>query len=189
MLLATIGGIGWIGGALIAGSLEVAGISEHLITQVVSTEDWYPVIAAALLLLVVVFNPDGIASDVASRGRRSRPSLRRAAAAPTCRRRRHSGHRAAKTRVPPKRLELQGITVRFGNVVALDGVDLSVEPGEVVGLIGPNGAGKTTLIEAASGFVRAAGSVRLDGAALEHGSPRRRTRAGRDALVPVAGAV
>ena len=44
------------------------------------------------------------------------------------------------------------MTVRFGGVVAVDDVSLSVHPGEVVGLIGPNGAGKTTVIEAVTGF-------------------------------------
>ncbi len=69
VLLVTIGGIGWIGGALIAGTLQIAGISEHLITQVMSTESWYPVIAAVALLLVIVFNPDGIASALGRQGR------------------------------------------------------------------------------------------------------------------------
>src|SRR3954463_16778442 len=54
----------------------------------------------------------------------------------------------------PPALRIESLTVRFGGLVALDGVSLSVGPGEVVGVIGPNGAGKTTLFNVVCGFVR-----------------------------------
>jgi signal transduction histidine kinase/ABC-type multidrug transport system ATPase subunit len=63
--------------------------------------------------------------------------------------------------VPPE-LTVSSLTVRFGALTALDGVDLAVRAGEVVALAGENGAGKTTLIRAVAGdVVPVSGSIRL----------------------------
>jgi ABC-type branched-subunit amino acid transport system ATPase component len=76
-------------------------------------------------------------------------------------------------------LEAEGVTVRFGGVVALDAVSLRVPRGGFVGLVGPNGAGKTTLFGALSGLVRPrAGRVRLAGIDVTRASPQRRARLG-----------
>jgi ABC-2 type transport system ATP-binding protein len=61
-------------------------------------------------------------------------------------------------------VEINGLARRFGDINALAGVDLRVEPGEFFGLLGPNGAGKTTLISILAGLTRAdRGSVRILG--------------------------
>jgi ABC-2 type transport system ATP-binding protein len=56
-----------------------------------------------------------------------------------------------------------GVRKTYGDTVALDGVSLSVAPGEVFGLVGPNGAGKTTLVRALTGTTRVEGTVELFG--------------------------
>jgi ABC-2 type transport system ATP-binding protein len=59
-------------------------------------------------------------------------------------------------------LEAQGLVKRYGPHRALDGFDLTVQPGEIVGLIGHNGAGKTTFVEIVTGLVRPdAGRIRI----------------------------
>jgi branched-chain amino acid transport system ATP-binding protein len=61
-------------------------------------------------------------------------------------------------------LETQGLTVAFGGILAVEGVSLAVQPGEIVGVIGPNGAGKTTFFDLISGYLTAdLGAVRLSG--------------------------
>ena len=66
-------------------------------------------------------------------------------------------------------LAVEGVSRRFGGVLAVDGVDLRVERGELLGIIGPNGAGKTTLFNLISGFARpTAGRIRPRGRRIDH---------------------
>lgn len=76
-------------------------------------------------------------------------------------------------------LECRGIRVSFAGLHALDGVDLSLGRGEIMGLIGTNGAGKTTLVNVVSGYQRPSeGTVLLDGRDISGWTPGRRARAG-----------
>jgi ABC-type branched-subunit amino acid transport system ATPase component len=61
--------------------------------------------------------------------------------------------------------------VRFGGVVAVDGVSLELLPGEILGLVGPNGSGKSTFLNALCGLVPATGEVRVGGDPVALGRP------------------
>jgi ABC-type branched-subunit amino acid transport system ATPase component len=79
----------------------------------------------------------------------------------------------------PARLDFEGVHVYFGGVQAVDGADLSADPGAIVGLIGPNGSGKTTMLDVISGLVTPrGGSVRLDGESLIEYLPEERAALG-----------
>jgi iron(III) transport system ATP-binding protein len=76
------------------------------------------------------------------------------------------GARARPAAGPPRRpvVEVAGLTVRYGDTVAVDAVDLAVPEGELTVLVGASGCGKTSLLRAVAGFeVPAAGEVRIDG--------------------------
>jgi ABC-2 type transport system ATP-binding protein len=69
-------------------------------------------------------------------------------------------------RTAPPAVALRGVTKRFGAVTAVDGLDLTIAPGEVVAFLGPNGAGKTSTIDMVLGLSRPdAGSVEVHGLA------------------------
>lgn len=79
----------------------------------------------------------------------------------------------------PTLLAVRGVTKRFGGVVALDGVDLTLVHGRVLGLLGANGSGKSTLSRIIAGEVAPdAGMMKIEGAALRHASPQAAARRG-----------
>ncbi|UGT62563.1 ABC transporter permease subunit [Nocardia asteroides] len=162
-----------ISGGLLSGVLGAGGVAFLLLGKLgESAGAWYQVIVGFALLITVLANPDGIAAPVqralARSGKRPAP--------------------AAPTAPPPLDTEpvepgdplltLDGVTVRYGGVVAVDDVSFTVRRGAIVGLIGPNGAGKTTLIDAITGSVRAAGTVTLGGVPLGGRPVHRRVHAG-----------
>ncbi len=76
-------------------------------------------------------------------------------------------------------LVVDDLTVAFGGNTALDGFEIRVDAGEVVGLIGPNGAGKSTAVNAMTGIIRPnRGSVRVNGTELVGQPPAKILRAG-----------
>lgn len=79
-------------------------------------------------------------------------------------------------------LEARGISVRYGGNLAVDGIDVTVAPGAMVGMVGANGAGKSTLINALAGWSRGTpsvrGSVKLGGQPIDTLPPHRRAHAG-----------
>ena len=76
-------------------------------------------------------------------------------------------------------LEARGLVKLYGHVVALDGADVELYPGEILAIIGDNGAGKSTLIKALSGALQPDdGEISLDGERVHFRSPRDARRAG-----------
>jgi fructose transport system ATP-binding protein len=76
-------------------------------------------------------------------------------------------------------LEARGLVKRYGQVVALNGADFELYPGEILAIIGDNGAGKSTLIKALSGALQPdEGEIRLEGEPVRFHSPRDARRAG-----------
>jgi ABC-type branched-subunit amino acid transport system ATPase component/ABC-type branched-subunit amino acid transport system permease subunit len=176
---AVIGGGASVAGAPVGALSEPGGIVTQVTSSLFSIGDWLTVIGGLLVLFVLVRHPDGVAHAVAGAIARRRGRTRTPAG------RRDPG-RAQQGRVLPRRddrsparLDVEGVSVSFGGVKALQDVNLHVEPGEVLGLIGPNGAGKTTLLDAISGFAASSGGrVVLDGTDISRWSPVRRARAG-----------
>ena len=76
-------------------------------------------------------------------------------------------------------LQVRGLTVRFGSLVAVDGVGFDAQRGHITAVIGPNGAGKSSLFNLISGAIRpSAGEVLLDGRDVTGASPDRMLAAG-----------
>ena len=127
---------------------------------------WSTFVYAALLLVIVLLMPGGIATLLDLRSRRALPDNRTILPQPAA-----LGQLLGAVR-PATGLEMAGVVLSFGGVRAIDGLDLSVQPGQVHGLIGPNGSGKTTTLNVISGYFRPQqGRLTLDGTSLPTGMP------------------
>ena len=134
---------------------------------------WSTFLYAVLLLAIVLVMPGGIAALLDFRSRRPLASNRAIVPRPAALggvMRASAGNRI---------LSLRGIALSFGNVRAIDGLDLDVAPGQIHGLIGPNGSGKTTTLNVISGYYTAmAGTMKLGAEALPLGMPTLRALRG-----------
>ncbi|MDH6214436.1 branched-chain amino acid ABC transporter permease/ATP-binding protein [Streptomyces pseudovenezuelae] len=159
--LAVIGGVGFLVGPLFGATFAAGTVGARFGDLVVpGLSEWMPLIGGIILVLTLVGNQDGIGKELGKQaaGLRRRLSPKPDTTAPE----ENSAPLPDVPRAAPLPLHVRDLTVRYGGVVAVDGLSLDVEPGQVVGLIGPNGAGKTSAIDAVTGFTRAAsGSVRL----------------------------
>lgn len=173
-----IGGVGFIGGALFGGAIAVGGAIAYMVSELLSVEDSYIILVSGIVLVInVIVFPDGVAAALARDFARVLGRLGRAMHRPPAPPEELPD--VVREDIVPTTLHVNEIRVRFGGVVAVDGVSLDVAPGEVVGLIGPNGAGKTTLIDVITGFTRPqAGQVRAGDREITGWSARRRARAG-----------
>jgi sulfate-transporting ATPase len=174
---ALIGGVGYLAGIGVAAFNTPGGLIEYWLRGVDNLDDWLLLVGGSLLVLTLVVHPDGVADAgerLASRMRRTRS--RRAEPEPLV-------TAAAITEGAKRRdatcLKVEGLTVQFGAVKAVNEVSLVVRSGEILGVLGANGAGKTTLTDAVSGFVRAnAGTIRLDGTDITRLKPYQRSLRG-----------
>jgi branched-chain amino acid transport system permease protein len=121
-------------------------------------------IVGLILIVAILWLPDGVVPAVQKWLRRRKVARTEPAAAVV-----PVAPSPAKPIGERNILEVRGVTKRFGGLQALDGVDLDVREGEILGLVGPNGSGKTTLINAISGFYPlSSGTIAVDGVQIGH---------------------
>lgn len=179
---AFIGGIGYLLGPISGATLYSGALGTRLSHVIFSALDrWVLLIGGAIMVLLVLQNQDGITREQIKfvdlirgsvRSKRGKSSTRDDMFVLP------SEEAGGRTKAPPKSLDVQGLTVRYGGVTAVNDVSFTVQPGQVVGLIGPNGAGKTSAIDAVTGFTASTGRVVLDGVDISNLSVPKRVRLG-----------
>jgi ABC-type branched-subunit amino acid transport system ATPase component/ABC-type branched-subunit amino acid transport system permease subunit len=178
--LVLVGGVGHLLGAFVGGTMATAALNQEILESTWGNVGrWIQFISGAAILLTVLAYQDGVAAEWVKMFRLIKKSrkwgrpyvIELADVADTSAVADHS-------KVAPRTLTIDGLTVRYGAVTAVDHVSYRLEPGTVTGLIGPNGAGKTSLIDAVSGFASAEGRVLIDDLDLSKHSAMKRARAG-----------
>ena len=161
-----IGGRGSILGPLL-GTIILTALPEFAAPLVA----WSTFLYAVLLLVIVLAMPGGIAELLDFKNRRPLEQHREIRPRPELL------SQVMGESAQPGLLTLKGLSLSFGGVRAIDGVDLEIKTGEVHGLIGPNGSGKTTTLNVISGYYAPQeGQMRLDGKVLPPRSPHMRAR-------------
>jgi branched-chain amino acid transport system permease protein len=172
------GGITLISGAVFAGLLAAQALIPYALQDWFGLDgNWFLLVGGVLLIFTLLQNPTGVAGDFYRRLHK-KPQFHapdvgaasRERVTPRSERPDRSGN--------PAVLRVEGLSVRFGGVRAVEDVSLQIREGELVGLIGPNGAGKTTMIDAMTGFVTSTGTVELGDRDLRRLTPYDRARAG-----------
>ena len=178
--LSLVGGVGHLLGAFIGGTMVSAGFNQEVMESTWNgVGEFIELISGIAILLTVLANPDGVAAEWVKSFRYMKRTKRfgesyfiklEDVSVPTDEE--HS------KKVPPRTLAVEGLTVRYGAVTAVDNVSFTLAPGTVTGLIGPNGAGKTSLIDALTGFTRSSGRVLVDDRDVSTAGAAARVRAG-----------
>jgi branched-chain amino acid transport system permease protein len=159
-----IGGRGSIVGPLL-GTVLLTVLPEFAAPLVA----WSTFLYAVLLLVIVLLMPGGIAELLDFKNRRPLESNRAIVPRPDLL------ERLLGQNADPGALTLEQVALSFGGVRAIDGLDLTILPGQVHGLIGPNGSGKTTTLNVISGYYTPQdGSAKLKGVVLTQLAHHRR---------------
>ncbi|AHH19843.1 putative ABC transporter, ATP-binding/permease protein [Nocardia nova SH22a] len=180
LVFAYLGGITGIGGAMYAGIAAPGGVLV-VIAGLSGVSTTYTMISSVLLIVIAIVYPNGTSDAVrVFLTRVTRKLVEREPAVPVVEIAAALDHSGQSVGSEIARLEMTttGITVRYGSVVAVDDVSVTVRPGEIVGLIGPNGAGKTSFVDAVTGFAPSTGSVTVGGRDLSDAAAHRRFQAG-----------
>ncbi|MGB3302616.1 ABC transporter permease subunit [Gordonia sp. (in: high G+C Gram-positive bacteria)] len=175
-----IAGVTSITGSLIAGVIAPGALLFFLMNKYLSFGDYYMLASGILLIVGVATSPDGVA------GRLMELRPKKSAAGTEVAR--DAGDEITMPKLDgaadPVRLigdtvlKVENVSVKYGEVTAVNNVSFDLHAGEIIGLIGPNGAGKTTLVDAICGFAPAAGTVQVGSRRIDKMAPHRRTRAG-----------
>ena len=180
VLYSIIGGVGYIFGPILGSLGEPNGIVPTIFGAQSETFDlWLAVVLGLLTIPIIQRAPDGVLINLRNDGvalARRLHLMRQVSTRPSAQTELPASARAS---VAPRTLEITGLTVSYGGVMALRDFTAAVHPGQILGVIGPNGAGKTTMIEALTGFVRpSSGTIKLDGTTIDRWSVHHRVRGG-----------